>query len=191
MTKKIIIFFIIIVTIIFLYLKFFSEKKVQKINTVDTETSFNSNILENVEYISQDAKGNKYIIRAAKGEIDLKNTNIIFLEDVKSLVKLTSSEEINITSDFGKYNTVNFDTIFSKNVITTYQNNKITAEYLDFSIPRNSMIISKNIVFTNLENILKADVVEINIETKDTKIFMYENEKKVNIKNINFKNGNN
>ena len=186
MTRKIVIFIIIIVTTIFLYLKFFSEKKVQKIDTIDTETSFNSNILENVEYISQDSKGNEYIIRAAKGEIDLKNTNIIFLKDVKSVIKLTSSEEINITSNFGKYNTVNFDTIFSKNVIITYLNNKITGEYLDFSIPRNSMIISKNIVFTNLENILKADVVEINIETKDTKIFMYENEKKVNIKNINF-----
>ena len=39
------------------------------------------------------------------------------------------------------------------------------------------MIISKNIVFTNLE-ILKADVIELNIKTKDTKIFMYEENKK-------------
>ena len=44
------------------------------------------------------------------------------------------------------------------------------------------MIISRNVVYTNLENILKADVIEINIETKDTKIFMYEKEKKVNVK---------
>ena len=54
---------------------------------------------------------------------------------------------------------------------------------LCFSLLDNRMIISRNIVFTNLENILKGDVVEINIETKDTKIFMYEKEKKVNIKN--------
>ena len=47
------------------------------------------------------------------------------------------------------------------------------------------MIISKNVVYTNLENILKADVIEINIKTKDTKIFMYEKNKKVNIKNKN------
>ena len=38
---------------------------------------------------------------------------------------------------------------------------------------------------TNNENILEADAVEINIKTKDTKIFMYENEKKVNIRSIN------
>ena len=48
------------------------------------------------------------------------------------------------------------------------------------------MIISKNIVFTNLENVMRADVIEMNIETKDTKIFMYENNKKVNIKNKNY-----
>ena len=40
------------------------------------------------------------------------------------------------------------------------------------------MIISKNLVYTNLENILKADVIEINIKTKDAKIFMYESENK-------------
>ena len=47
------------------------------------------------------------------------------------------------------------------------------------------MIISKNVIFTNLTNSLKADVIEMNIKTKDTKIFMYENNKKVNIKSIN------
>ena len=46
------------------------------------------------------------------------------------------------------------------------------------------MIISKNVIYNNLENILEADVVEMNIKTKDTKIFMYEEEKKVNIKNL-------
>ena len=47
------------------------------------------------------------------------------------------------------------------------------------------MIISGKVIYNNLENILEADVVEINIKTKDTKIFMYENKKKVNIRSIN------
>ena len=47
------------------------------------------------------------------------------------------------------------------------------------------MLISKKVVYTNSENILKADAVEMNIETKDTKIFMYENQKKVNINSVN------
>ena len=48
------------------------------------------------------------------------------------------------------------------------------------------MVISRDIVYTNLDNVLVADVLEMNIETKDTKIYMYENKKKVNIKNKNW-----
>ena len=43
----------------------------------------------------------------------------------------------------------------------------------------------KNVKFTDLEKVLKADVIEMNIKTKDTKIFMYEDEKKVNIRSTN------
>ena len=45
------------------------------------------------------------------------------------------------------------------------------------------MIISKDVIYSNLENTLKADVIEVNIKTKNTKIFMHENKKKVNITN--------
>ena len=98
---------------------------------------------------------------------------------------INDNTTIKVTSDYGKYNTDNFDTIFSKNVIIKYLDNEIKSEYLDFSIERNSMIVSRNVIYNNFENILKADVIEINIETKDTKIFMYEENKKVNIKSKN------
>ena len=47
------------------------------------------------------------------------------------------------------------------------------------------MIISKNVIYNNPENILQADVIEMNIKNKDTKIFMYEEDKKVNVKSKN------
>ena len=47
------------------------------------------------------------------------------------------------------------------------------------------MIISKNVILENDKSSLKADVIEVNIKSKDIKIFMYENEKKVNIKSVN------
>ena len=124
----------------------------------------------------------KVTVTALEGEIDYSNSNILYLTTVNALIKLNNSENITITSDFGTYNSENFDTIFSKNVILNYLDNKITGEYLDFSLSRNSMIISRNIVYTNSKNVLKADVIEMDIKTKDTKIFMYENKKKVNIK---------
>ena len=98
---------------------------------------------------------------------------------------MTNSNNVKITSDFGKYNIVNYDTIFSKNVIINYIDNKITGEYLDFSIGRNLLIISRNVIYTNRENILKTDTIEIDINTKDTKIYMYNSNDKVNIKSKN------
>ena len=189
MEKKIVKIFLIlfiILLLVFLYLKIFKKEKVVETPTSDVEEMpYNSNIIKDVNYSSVDAKGNEYIIDAGEGEIDYTNSNIIYLTNVEALIKLSNSNNVIITSDYGKYNTNNFDTIFSKNVIIYYLENKITGEYLDFAIKRNSMIISRNVVYTNLENILKADVMEINIETKDTKIFMYENKKKVNIKSKN------
>ena len=185
MKKKNIIFFLIIFLLIFsliLYLKYSKEESVTKIEEEVLEEPYKSNIMKDVSYSSKDAKGNEYIVNASIGEIDYDKPNIIYLTNVRAFIKLTNSNDVTITSDFGKYDTNNFDTIFSKNVEINYLDNKIIGEYLDFSIGRNSMIISKKVVYTNLENILKADVVEINVTTKDTKIFMYKDNKKVNIK---------
>ena len=195
MGKKIVKFFLIFLLFAALfyliYLKFFKKtKNVEPVFKNTEDIIYNSNIIENVNYSSKDADGKEYIIKAFKGEIDYSNPNIIYLTDVNAIIKLKNSENVTITSDYGKYNLDTYDTIFSKNVIIDYLENKIVGEYLDFSLERNSMIISKNVVFTNLENILEADVIEMNIKTKDTKIFMYENEKKVNIKNKKY-NGNN
>ena len=177
-------FFLIILIIIYLN---GSDKKVEEIPNTEKyeDKSYSLNIIENVSYSSKDVKGNEYIIEANKGEVDLVNSNIIFLTQVNAIIKLYDGNLVLIDSDFGKYNINNFDTIFSKNVIINYLENKITGEYLDFSMMRNSMIISKDVTYTNQKNILKADVIEVDIETKDTKIFMYENTKKVNIKNQN------
>ena len=187
MDKKIIkiisiVFFLTV--IIFFYIKNSNKEEAKiEINPQNEELIYNSNILKDVNYTSKDNSGNEYFIEALKGEIDFSNNNIIYLTNVSALIKLKNSKNIEIKSDFGKYNTINNDTIFSKNVTVEYLENKIISEYLDFSIKRNSLIISRNVVYTNLENILKADVIEVNVKTKDTKIYMYENNKKVKVKN--------
>ena len=184
---KIFFIFFIIFAVFLIYLKFFkTENKILKKEQiiVDKEV-YSSNIIENVNYSSKDADQNEYLITALKGEIDYTNPNIIYLTNVKAEIKLNNSDNIVIVSDFGKYNSDNFDTIFSKNVLISYLDNRINSEYLDFSINRNTMIISKNVIYNNLKNILEADVIEINIKTKDTKVFMHEKNKQVNIKSKN------
>ena len=180
-----IVLILVSLSILFYYNLSKKENPVQVDKNENEETVYSSNIIKDVKYNTKDLDGNEYIITALEGEIDYANSNIIYLTKVESLIKLANSNNITITSDYGKYNSGNFDTIFSKSVIINYLDNKITGEYLDFSLNRNSMIISRDVVYINLENILKADVVEINIKTKDTNIFMYENQKKVNIKSKN------
>jgi len=180
-------FFFIVITSAWFYLKIFKKPETIEIELETSEvTPYSSNIIKGVSYSTIDTDGNEYVITALQGEIDYSNPNILFLKTVKALIKLKNSENITITSNYGKYNSQNFDTIFSKNVIINYLDNKLTGEYLDFSLEKNLMVVSKNVIYTTSENILKADVIEINIATKDSKIFMYEKEKKVNIKNKNY-----
>ena len=144
-----------------------------------------SNIIEDVSYSAKDTKGNEYFLKAGEGTIDQNESNYIFLKSVKAIINLKNYKLIEISSDFGKYNINNYDTIFSKNVIITYLDNKITGDYLDFSWDKNLMIISRDVVLKNNKSSLQADVIEVNIKTRDIKIFMYEENKKINIKSLN------
>ena len=178
----------------FVYSKYFKKnqnlmynKNNQKNSTtvLDEKAIYKSNIIKDINYTSRDLKGNEYILVAKEGEIDLDNNDIIFLTDVTAYIKLVkNSELIVITSNYGKYNTLNYDTIFSKNVKIDYVDNIITGDYLDFSMMKNLLIVSRNVVYKNLENTMRADVVELDTTTKDTKIFMYNSNKQVNVTNI-------
>ncbi len=181
-----------LIIIFFFSLKIFNKEKNASIEkeaineeiekTTVEEIDTTTNIIKDVSYRSNDAKGNEYVLNANEGQIDINNDKVIFLKGVEATINMTSGEIINIQSKFGKYNINNYDTIFSENVLIEYKDNNIKGNYVDFSLNRNSLIISKNVVYLNQKNLLSADVVEINISTKDTKIFMYEEEKKVKIK---------
>lgn len=183
--KFLLIFFFFSSILIFFYYYNFQKKSVSE-NIIDTKTeeisNSNKNTIIDVEYMSTDAKGNKYTINAKRGEIDLSNTDVIFLSDVLAVVELNNSNIIRITSNFSKYNILNHDTIFSRDVIINYLDNKITSEYLDFSFIKNIMIITKNVIYSNYENILYADVLEMDLITKDIKIFMHDKQKQVKIR---------
>ena len=195
MKKKIFLKIVLILSLIiitwFVYSEYFKEDKsklskpINPTSEIEEDAVYNSNIIKDINYTSRDLKGNEYILMAKEGEIDLDNSDIIFLTDVTAYIKLIkNSELIVITSNYGKYNTINYDTIFSKNVKIDYVDNIITGDYLDFSMMKNLLIVSRNVVYKNLENTMRADVVELDTTTKDTKIFMYNSNKQVNVTNI-------
>ena len=191
--NKIVKIFLINLFIIILLI-FFFKKILKKPSTIinqnlnfegpatKNENSYSSNILENINYTSKDKNGNQYNINALKGEINFSESNVVYLSNVTAKITLKNSNQITITSDFAKYNSDTYDTTFSKNVIVSYLDNNLTGKYLDFLLSKNLMTMSEDVIYTTNKNILNADVIEMNIETKDTKIFMYEEDKKILIK---------
>jgi len=154
-------------------------KTLQAENIEDKTTNY----LENINYISEISE-NKYEITAIRAKIKVDEPDIMFLEDVAGFITLKNSNTIKVTSDFGKYNSKNYDTIFSKNVIATYPNHKITGELLDFSFLNNIGTFSTNIVYVDNKTKMFADKIEVNLVNNDTKVFMFDQSKKVIIEGV-------
>ena len=99
------------------------------------------------------------------------------MTNVNAQIDFLKNNTVYLTSDFASYNTVSLDTNFKKNVILLYTGHEITSENIDLSFKRNFAWIYNNIVYKTSTNELFADKLEINLLTKDSKIFMYDNKK--------------
>ena len=180
------IFLIILISLLF-YLEYFNNSsKISEqnriIEKIDNNQNNSSTYIKNIDYSSYDAKGNKYQITGELAEIKIENSNVMFLTNVIAYVFIKDSDEVKITSNFGKYNSKNYDTIFTKSVKIVYSSHKITGDYLDFSFLNNLGTISTNVIYTEGKTSLIADKIEMNLTTKDTKIFMNDIGDKVLVK---------
>ena len=174
---------ILIISLSF-YLKYFTKnfenvKEVPVVEKIDENKNKTSTYINDINYVSTDVRGNKYQITAKLAEIKIENSDVMFLTDVIAFVFIKDKDTVKITSNFGKYNSKNYDTIFSDNVIVIYPGHKITGEYLDFSFLTNLGIFTTNVIYTGEKTNLFADEIEMNLTTKDTKIFMNDDGKKV------------
>ena len=187
---QIILIFLIFLISLSFYLKYFSNNsKVLKDTPLEEKIAANQNntstYIDNIDYVSFDAKGNKYQVTAEQAEIKIENSDVMFLTNVIAYIFIKDSDTVKITSNFGEYNSKNYDTIFSENVIVIYPGHKITGEYLDFSFLKNLGTMSTNVVYNGEKTNLFADKLEMNLSTKDTKIFMNDKNKKVLVKGTN------
>tara|TARA_B100001057_G_scaffold484771_1_gene563351 strand:- start:901 stop:1491 length:591 start_codon:yes stop_codon:yes gene_type:complete len=196
MTKKIyiqlfliFIFFAISLSVFFKYFKKTSLENNTKLN-ITQATNTGESLIEDLEYLSKDKEGNKYKIEAKKGNIDKNNPDIIYLENVKAIIILQNSDSISIKSNYAKYNTKSFDTLFNNSVSVDYNEHVLDSEFLDLSFEKNLVSIYDNVRYLSGITSLRADKAEIDILNKKTKIFMENPNKKVQIDNIT-NNGNN
>ena len=175
---------VIIIISFWFYLKYFTKnfediKDAAVIEKIDKNQKSTSTYIDDINYVSTDLKGNKYEITAKQAEIKVENSDEMFLRDVVAFIFLKDKDTVKITSNFGKYNSKNSDTIFSENVIVIYPGHKITGEYLDFSFLTSLGIFTTNVIYTGKKTNLFADKIEMDLATKDTKILMNDTRKKV------------
>jgi len=181
---QVIMVLVIVVISLWFYLKYFTNnfehvKETPVIERIDENQNNTSTYINDINYVSTDVKGNKYQITAKQAEIKVENSDVMFLRDVVAFIFIKDSDTVKITSNLGKYNIKNYDTIFSENVIVIYPGHKITGEYLDFSFLSNLGIFNTNVIYNGEKTNLFADKIEMNLATKDTKIFMDDTGKKV------------
>ena len=179
-------FIILIIGGTFYYLNR-DKKNNQELSGIETEKNQNketkkkSSIIKNIKYTSADNEGNKYEIIAKLGEVDFNDQEIINMQNVKAIIALKDSEVIIINSDFAKYNTKNYDTQFSENVLMTYDEHIKRSQNLDLFFENHIAQAMNNLVYENNTSRLRADKIEIDLITKNSKIFMYNKKKKIKI----------
>ena len=142
-----------------------------------------NNLIKNLSYFSKDNLGNEYIIESKYSELNLDNVDIISMEGVSAKIIMANSKPIYVTSNFAKYNNENYETTFTDNVLIVYLDNKIRCEKFHISIKNNFANVTDNVIYENPNGILIADTIEIDLITKNSKIFMIDKNKKVMVLN--------
>jgi len=183
MYKKIIIQLLLLIVLLgviasFFYIYFekkenFKEKNKTTIKNVGSEIDNETGtLIKDIVYSFSDQSGNYYELFSELGKIDIKDSEKMFMTNVKAIVYLKNSAPINIVSKYANYNKVSHETNFFENVEVTHLIHKATSENLDISFSNNTALMYNNIIYNKPGTQLTADRLEIDLITKNSKVFM-------------------
>ena len=140
-----------------------------------------SNTLKDVEYISIDKKGNKFKLLARSAKSNQKDNNFLDLDYVRGVITSEIREPIYIISDFGQYNTTNFNSKFYQNVKINYMEKQILCENFDIDMETNKAIAYNNVIVTDPQSTMKAGIITFDLKTKDININPTNEDTKVKV----------
>ena len=187
--------FLTIFTFLFFYKsneinKDLNTSKNSKVNNVVSSSEVQSTI-ENLEYTSSNNNGDIFELYADYGEPSIEDPDLMFLKNVRAKIVFVDKNNINLISDFANFNTKTFETLFINNVKITRMDEIVTGNELYLVLEneidlqqgdkkeQNLLRMSHNISFQKPGYNLKADILEIDLITKNLKIFMDDKIKKV------------
>lgn len=193
MNKKVIIQLLLVIILfgvfIFVFLKYFQEKEdtiketnkeINKIisSEIGDETG---TLIKDLEYTFTDPAGNYYELFSELGEVDIENSDKIFMKNVIAFIYLKKTSKIKIVSKYANYNRENHETNFFEDVKLTHLIHEATSENLDISFNNNTASMYNNIIYKKPGTKLTADRLEIDLITKNTRMFMNNEYEKIKI----------
>ena len=194
MYKKIIIQLFLLLTLVtittFVFFFYFKEKEILKENNIQmrkiTELKINeetASLMKNMNYSFSDLNGNNYEILSEFGKVDINDPDKIFMTNVLATIHLKNESPIKIVSKFANYNKNDHETKFFENVKIMYKIHKVTSQNLNLSFKSNLVTMYNKIIYTKPGTKLFADQLQIDLLTKNSKIFMNNKFEKIKIIN--------
>ena len=192
MYKKVIVQFLLLIIllslIISVFLLYFNKKEnlnetnIKTVKNIDSEIDKETGtLIKDINYSFYDQSGNYYELFAELGKMDIKNSDKMFMTNVTATIYLKNSSPIKIVSKYANYNKINHETNFFENVKMTHLIHKATSENLDISFSDNKASMYNNVIYKKPGTQLYADRLEIDLITKNTKIFMDNKSEKIKI----------
>ena len=161
----------------------------------EIKSDYGKNIIQDIKYTSNNSNGDIIEILADYGEPSTEIEDLMFLTRVEANIILINESNIKLTSDYANYNTKTLETTFINNVKIFRDDETILGNelYLVFdqnenilkdkpNVDQNLIRISHDVIIKKPGYVLKADVLEIDLITKNTKVFMNNQKDKVQAK---------
>ena len=180
---------LILIGFLIIFLTYFSNvekrqtfKEVKK-EEIPQEESIEEGInkFENVEYEGIDNSGNRFVIGSKYGQFEKERPEVIHMEDIICTFSFKDKTVLTIIADTGIFNNITNDMNFSDNVKMDYLENVLFSDRALFNNYENQLLVAGNIRGEGPQTNLEADELDFDLNTKNLKISMY-NDEKVNIK---------
>ena len=169
-----------------------SSKTIELKNSNTDANNESKNIIKDIKYTSNNTNGDIFEILADYGEPSIEITDLMFLTNVKANIFLKNKSNIQLTSNYANFNTKTFETTFINNVKILRDEETILGSelYLVFDqteekiknnpdVDQNLIRISNDVIVKKPGYILKADILEIDLITKNIKVYMNDKKNKV------------
>ena len=175
-----------VVVTFFFYKKYFVQNEVEKLVPIkiDKEKNFKKvdNLINEFKYEVKLVDNGEFEIEAESSKVESTNDGQnISMNDVVAMFIDKINRKIEIRSNKANFNTITNNINFFGDIKVNYLNNLIFANKLDFNYKNNNIKIHENIFYKGSYGSVQADNIEINLTTRNLRVFMNNQNDRIKI----------